>query len=88
MNGNNIQLLQSLVESVLMYGVEVWGRHHKLEGLSQIQLRALSVIFGARLHYPKASLLMEADAVPVAWLARVRCAAYFFKVIWLWWCWS
>ena len=31
-----LQLLQSLVESVLMYGVEVRGCHHKLEGLSQI----------------------------------------------------
>ena len=40
-NGRSfLQLLQSLAESVLMYGVEVWGCHHKLEGLSQIQLRA------------------------------------------------
>ena len=40
-----LQLLQSLVESVLMYGAEVWGCHHKLEGLSQIQLRALRIFF-------------------------------------------
>ena len=33
-NGRSfLQLLQSLVESVLMYGVEIWGCHHKLEGL-------------------------------------------------------
>ena len=46
-NGRSfLQLLQSLVESVLMYGVEVWGCHHKLEESSQIQLRALRIFFG------------------------------------------
>ena len=70
-NGRSfLQLLQSLVESVLMYGAVVWGCHHKLEGLSQIQLRALRIFFGVGLRHPRASLLMEADAVPVAWLAR------------------
>ena len=65
-NGRSfLQLLQSLVESVLMYGAEVWGCHHKLEGLSQIQLRALRIFFGVGLRHPRASLLMEADAVPV-----------------------
>ena len=38
-----LQLLQSLVESVLLYGFEVWGCHHRLEELSQIQLRALCI---------------------------------------------
>ena len=33
-------------------------------------------LFGVGLGHLKASLLMEADAVPVAWLARVRCAAF------------
>ena len=81
-NGRSfLQLLQSLVESVLMYGVEVWGCHHKLEGLSQIQLRALRIFFGVGLRHPKASLLMEADAMPVAWLARVRCAAFWFRIL-------
>ena len=45
-NGRSfLQLLQSLVELVLLYGVEVWGCHHKLEGLNQIQLRALRIFF-------------------------------------------
>ena len=76
-----LQLLQSLVESVLMNGAEVWGCHHKLKGLSQIQLRALRIFFGVGLRHPKASLLTEADAVPVAWLARVRCAAFWFRIL-------
>ena len=37
-NGRSfLQLLQSLVESVLLYGVEIWGCHHKLEGLSHYE---------------------------------------------------
>ena len=46
LNGRSfLQLLQSLVESVLLYGVEVWGCHNKLEGLSQIRLRALRIFW-------------------------------------------
>ena len=46
-----------------MYGAEVWGCHHKLEGLNQIQLlpAALRIFLGVGLCHPKASLLMEAD---------------------------
>ena len=81
-NGRSfLQLLQSLVESVLLYGAEVWGCHHKLEGLSRIQLRAMRIFFGVGLCHPKGSLLMEADAMPIAWLARVRCAAFWLKIL-------
>ena len=38
-------------------------------------------LFCVGLHHPKASLLMESDAVPVAWLARVRCAAFWFRIL-------
>ncbi len=80
MNGRSfLQLLQSLVESMLMYGAEVC--YHKLEGLNQIQLWTLRIFFGVGLRHPRASLLMEADSVPVAWLARVRCAAFWFKIL-------
>ena len=66
---------------MLLHGVEVWDYHHKLEGLSQIQTQALRIFFGLGLRHPKVSLLMEADAVPVAWLARVRCAAFWFRIL-------
>ena len=66
-NGRSfLQLLQSLAESVFMYGAEVWGCHHKLERLSRIQLRAMRIIFGVGLRHPNGLLLMEANAVPVA----------------------
>ena len=38
-NGKSfMQLMQSLVESVLLYGAEIWGCHRKLDGLNQLQL--------------------------------------------------
>ena len=63
--------------------MEVWDCHHKLEGLSQIQLQALCIFFGVGLRHPKASLLMEADAMPVRCLVsyRVRCAAFWFRML-------
>ena len=80
MNGRSfVLLMQSLIESVLLYGTEVWCCHCKLEGLSQIQLRALRIFFGVGLRYPKVSLLMEADVFPIVLLARVRCVAFWFK---------
>ena len=46
---------------MLLYGAEVWGCHHMLEGLSQIQLWAMHIFFGVGVRHPKVSLLMEAD---------------------------
>lgn len=51
-----VQLMKSLVDSVLLYGAENWGYHRKLEGLSQIQLRALRIFFGVGVRHPKVSL--------------------------------
>ena len=76
-----MQLMKSLVDSVLLYGAEIWGCHRKLEGLSQIQLRALRIFFGVGVRHPKVSLMMEADAFPVVWLARIKCISFWFKVL-------
>ena len=38
-----MQLMQSLVESVLLYEAEIWGCYQKLDGLNQLQLRALRI---------------------------------------------
>ena len=66
---------------MLLYGAEIWGCHCKLKGLSQIQLLALRIFFGVGLRHPRGLLLMEADAFPVVWLVRVRCVAFWFKVL-------
>ena len=81
-NGKSfMKLMQSLVESVLLYGAEIWGCHQKLDGLYQLQLRALRIFFGVGVRHPKVSLMIEADAFPVVWLARMRCVAFWLKVM-------
>ena len=81
-NGKSfMQLMQSLVESMLLYGAEIWGCHRKLDGLNQLQLRALRIFFGVGVRHPKVSLMIEADAFPVVWLARMRCVAFWWKVM-------
>ena len=74
-----MQLMHSLVASVL-YGAESHGCHQILDGLNQLQLRALRIFFGVGVCHPKVSLMMEADAFPVVWLARMRCVAFWLKL--------
>ena len=52
-NGRSfMQLMQSPVKSVLF--AEIWDCHQKLDGLNQLQLRALRSFFGAGVrHAPK-----------------------------------
>ena len=41
----------------------------------------LCVFFGVGLCHPKGSLLMEVDAVAVVWLLRVKCTAFWLKIL-------
>ena len=66
-----MQLMKSLVDSVLLYGTEIWGWHQKLEGSSQIELRELCIFLCVGIHPQKVSLMIEADAFPVVWLTRI-----------------
>ena len=69
-NRSFMQLMQSLVNSVLLYGAEIWGCHQKLDGLNQLQLqgsnyssyKALRIFFGVSVRHSKVSLMVEADA--------------------------
>ena len=45
-------------------------------GVEPDQVTGYAYLFGVGLRHPKGSLLMDAEAVPVAWLVRVRCAEY------------
>ena len=81
-NGKSfMQLMQSLVKSVFLYGTEIWGCHQKLDVLNQLQLRALRIFFGVGVRHPKVSLMIEANAFPVVWLARMRCVVFWLKVM-------
>ena len=75
------KLWGSLVESSMMYGVEIWGCSRHLEPIEQVQLRALRMFFGVGTLHPKASLLREVEALPVVWEAKMRCVKFWLKVL-------
>ena len=65
--------MSALVDSTMLYGVEIWGCMRNLESIEQVQLRAFRMFFGVGTLHPKASLMMEMESLPVVWEARVRC---------------
>ena len=75
------KLMGSLVESGMMYGVEIWGCSRRLEPIEQVQLRALRQFFGVGILHPKVSLLFEMRTLPVVWEAKIRCVRFWLKVL-------
>ena len=49
-------LLEMLVDSVLLYGAEVWGSCGQLAPIEKIQLRAARIFLGVGRLHPKVSL--------------------------------
>ena len=64
----------------MLYGAELWGCMRGIDGVEQLQLRALRSFFGVCRSHPKASLWSEMDIMPIVWMARVRCIVFWFKV--------
>ena len=75
------KLMSALVDSTMLYGVEIWGCMRNLESIEQVQLRAFRMFFGVGTLHPKASLMMEMESLPVVWEARVRCVQFWYKVL-------
>ena len=75
------KLWRALVESVLLYGAEVWGcgRHATL--MEQIQLRAARIFLGVGRLYPKAALQCEMKMMPVIWEAKRRCIEFWLTLL-------
>ena len=48
------RLMSSLVESTMMYEVEIWGCNRNVETLQQVQLKAARLFFGVGTHHPRA----------------------------------
>jgi len=69
----------ALVESVLLYGAEVWvcGSHATL--VEQIQLRAAMIFLGVGRLHPKVALQFE--MMPVIWEAKRQCSEYWLTVL-------
>ena len=75
------KLMGSLVESGMMYGVEVWGCSSHLEPIERVQLRALCQFLWVGILHPKVSLLFEMRALPVVWEVKMRCVRFWLKVL-------
>ena len=54
-----VKVLEMLVDSVLLYGAEVWGSCGQLASIEKIQLRAARIFLGVGRLHPKVSLLFE-----------------------------
>ena len=75
------KLFECMVQSVAVYGSEVWGCNTSLVCLDQLQLRSLRSFFGVARSHPKVSLFVEMDCLPLCWEARVRCMKFWHKVM-------
>ena len=53
------KLLEMLVESVVMYGAEVWGCCRQLGEVEQVQLRAMRIFLGVGRLHPKVLILWK-----------------------------
>ena len=73
-------LLEMLVESVVMYGAEVWGCCRQLGEVEQVQLRAMRIFLGVGRLHPKVSLLVEMGVLPLEWVAKLKCVEFWYRV--------
>ena len=75
------KLLEMLVGSVLLYGVEVWGCGRQLKPIEEVQMRAVRIFMGVgRLHL-LASLQFEMNMLPVKWEAMKRSIEFWVHVM-------
>ena len=75
------KLLEMLVGSVLLYGVEVWGYGRQLKPIEEVQMRAVRIFMGVGRLYPLASLQFEMNMLPVKWEAMNRSIEFWVHVM-------
>ena len=59
-----MRLLEALVDSVLLYGAEVWGSCRQTDPLVQVQLQATRVFWGVGRLHPRSAIEYEMRMVP------------------------
>ena len=57
------KLMIALVDSVMLYGVEICGHTRGLEAIEQVQMPAFCMFFGVGTLHPKVSLMMELESI-------------------------
>ena len=75
------KLMEALVETVLLYGAEVWGGSRILEPVEQVQMRAARIFLGVGRLHPRVSLQFEMQMVPLSFEAKKRCIEFWVKVM-------
>ena len=70
-DGTFLKLMEALIESVILYGSEVWGCTQNLEPIELVQLRAYRIYLGVGKCHPRSSLHFEMGILPVNWLAKL-----------------
>ena len=74
--GTYRELMAAMVDTVVMYGAEVWGCLGKLKIIEQLQMRGFRMFLGVSRYHPRTALGMEMDVLPLVWEARIRCMLY------------
>ena len=76
-----VRLLEMLVESVLLYGVEAWGCGGQLDAVENVQMRAARIFLGVGRRHLLISLQFEMDMLPVKWEALRRGIEFWVQVM-------
>ena len=75
------KLMAAMVDTVVMYGAEVWGCLGKLQIVEQLQMRGFLVFLGVSRYHPRTALGMEMGVLPLAWEARIRWMLFWYKIM-------
>ena len=67
-----MKLMEMLVESVLLYGAEVWGCGGQLRPVENVQMRAARIFLGVGRLHPLVFQQFEMNMLPVKWEAMKR----------------
>ena len=75
-----IELFNSLVKSIVLYGVEVWGSQNTYL-CDQLLLRFLQMILGLRKNTPTVKVRGETGCIPASVDAKFRVLCYWYKLV-------
>ena len=76
-----VRLMEMLVESVLLHGVEAWGCGGQLDAVENLQMRAARIFLGVGRRHSLVSLQFEMDMLPVRWEALRRGIEFWVQVM-------
>ena len=76
-----MKLMETLVETVLLYGAEVWGCGGQLRPMENVQMRAARIVLGVGRLHPLVSLQFGMNMLPVKWEAMKRSIEFWVQVM-------